>query len=680
MNNTGLLHFENPLWWLLPAAIVLFAAVYFLYSAKDLPWRKSTSYVLASVRFIALLIIAFLLLNPFINLISNTLEKPKVAVLVDNSTSMLQHHDSTELTEMIRLIQNEVEGEGYEVSLYDLEGKKNKFSFSAGKTDLAASIQRIREDFQGQNLGKIILLSDGINNRGFSPLYQTLVDPVTTIGFGDTIPPRDIGIVEARFNNIVYKGNQFPLEVLVSSRGFSGNQTLLKVLQGSSVVAEKEISLDRNQQVNFLLDAGNAGLNRYQIVLESVEGEEQSENNRYDFFVDVIEGKEKVLMVAPAPHPDIRAIRDALLETNNYETDLYIPGISELSQEKLYDVAIFHNALNRNFPSVDIDEDTPIWYIIDPEGRIGQTGNFSGVTIRQNRKQLDAVGPAFNSSFSQFSMEDGFVDVLSSYPSIHVPYGEYAINGPVDVFLYQKVGSITTSRPLLSFFDDGNNKSALLAGTGIWKWKLQEGAIEGNDKFFDQIVTKTIQLLSVKKDKRQFRIDPTRRVYQEGEKVRFTIETYNSIYERTGGNTIEVTIRNSEDQTYSYTFTSDRDNNLYTGATLPAGIYSYNASTKIGEKIHRESGEFLIKAIQLEKLNRVADHQLLREIARNSGGSFYYHSEIEPLYEEISSMELSGVIRTSQNFVPVINILWILVIVISLMSVEWFFRKYLGAY
>lgn len=680
MDRTQLLHFENSLWWIIPVLALAAGLVYYLYAAKKLPWNRPTGFILGALRFLALLTIAFLLLNPFLSLISNTLENPKITLLVDNSTSILQNHDSTEILEHVNEIIQTIESQGYEVSLYDLSGPTDSLFFSENVTNLSRSLRMIKDDFKGQSLSRIILFSDGINNRGFSPIYHTSLQPIVTVGYGDTIPPKDVSIVEARYNNIVYKGNQFPLEVLISTKGFDNEKTTINVLQNGNTLKSREINLSGDQQVDFLLDAQNEGLNRYRIEVGVLEGEEQVENNTYDFFLDVIEGKEKVLIVAPAPHPDIRAIRDALQTTNNYETELYIPGIKELNEGSVFDVVIYHNALNQNFPRVDIADNTPIWYIIDPDGRLGQTGNFSGVSIAQKRKQLDAVGPAVNPNFSKFKMEDGFADALKSYPSIQVPYGEYTVNGPVEVLLYQKVGSITTSRPLLSFFDDGNTKSALLTGKGIWRWKLQEAAVDGEAVFFNQLVTKTIQLLSIKADKRQFRISPTRRVYQEGERLRLTIETYNSIYERTGGNNVDIVIRAEDESTYSYSFTTDEDNNLFTAGVLPPGIYSYTARTRIGERSFTESGEFLINETQLEKLDRVANHQLLKEISKNTGGEFYHFSQSNDLEDYLANLNLSGTIRSNQSYMPLINLKWILAIIIGLMSVEWFFRKYLGAY
>ena len=59
-----------------------------------------------------------------------------------------------------------------------------------------------------------------------------------------------------------------------------------------------------------------------------------TENNYRHAYIDVVEGKEKILIVAQAPHPDIKAIRYALEKNENYELSLFIPGLHEIKEDK----------------------------------------------------------------------------------------------------------------------------------------------------------------------------------------------------------------------------------------------------------------------------------------------------------------------------------------------------------
>ena len=63
------------------------------------------------------------------------------------------------------------------------------------------------------------------------------------------------------------------------------------------------------------------------------------------------------------------------------------------------------------------------------------------------------------------------------------------------------------------FYDDGKDKTAITTGSGIWQWKLQEAGVNEKSPLFDEIVLKTIQLLSVKSDKKQFVVKPRQSIF-----------------------------------------------------------------------------------------------------------------------------------------------------------------------
>src|SRR5690606_33037488 len=45
-------------------------------------------------------------------------------------------------------------------------------------------------------------------------------------------------------------------------------------------------------------------------------------NNQRSVFIDVIDGREKILVLGNAPHPDIAALRNAISSNENYEVDV----------------------------------------------------------------------------------------------------------------------------------------------------------------------------------------------------------------------------------------------------------------------------------------------------------------------------------------------------------------------
>lgn len=113
---------------------------------------------------------------------------------------------------------------------------------------------------------------------------------------------------------------------------------------------------------------------------------------------------------------------------------------------------------------------------------------------------------------------------------------------------------------------------------------------------------------------------------------------------------------------------------------LEPGIYNYRASTSLAGKREVAEGSFSVEELQLEDINLTANHQLLRNIANNSGGDFFQISEIDRALEQLDDMDPKPITRSSQTLSPIIeNPLWLVFLIIAL-GTEWFVRKYSGSY
>ena len=177
------------------------------------------------------------------------------------------------------------------------------------------------------------------------------------------------------------------------------------------------------------------------------------------------------------------------------------------------------------------------------------------------------------------------------------------------------------------FYDDDKNKSAITNGSGIWRWKLQEAGANEKSPLFDEIVLKTIQLLSVKSDKKQFVFKPRQSILGENDRVFLDVEFYNEIYDRVYGNRIKLDLTDESGKTTNHELVDSKSNASFNLGRLRAGLYKYQAVTNYANKNFIEKGEFLVKKTQLEALNLQADHQMLRAIAKRSRGGYFTFSD-----------------------------------------------------
>lgn len=666
--------------WIVVALLVAIGLSILLYSKNIVPWHRSANVLMGFLRFLGISLIIILLLNPVFEFYVNSEEAPKVVLLVDNSESITIRKSDAETRRSIDQLRENI-AKRYDLTLFNLnDGITDSIAFNAKTTDLSEALRSISNIYEGQNVGAVIVCSDGIINKGQSPEYLSYEFPVYTVGLGDTIAPKDVAIKSVVSNKVAYQGNQFPINVTIGQKGYEGNELKVTVRENRVLLAQQTINASNSVlKVDFLLNAEEPGLRRLEIAVSNQEGESTFANNRQQFYIDVIEGKDNVLILAPAPHPDIKAIRSVLSQTSNYETTLFIPGIHPSPANKKFDAIIELGAFSgTNYGAF---ESTGHWYILGSKTRKNQLATLGNILqINQKGNKTDLVKGDYNPNFSKFKLDNDLVSRFDNYPPLSVPFGDYNLSATAETLIYQKIGSVTTERPLLAFFDNGSEKSAILTGSGIWQWKLQEQGSEENSKLFDAIVQKTVQFLSIKTNKDRFIARPRASNYQVGDRVYIDTEVYNDLYERAYGNKITLKITDESNQTTSYELVDSEVNSSFNLGSLPAGIYQFTAQTSLDQKSFTERGSFVIRDIQLEKINLTADHQLLRSLSSNTGGKFFAAEDVNQLIAELEDQDYNNVIHTTMQDFPLINTWWIIFMIIAIFTIEWFLRKFMGAY
>lgn len=677
--NKNFLQLDQSGWWVLVIILVSLVFAYLLYSKKKAPWNSTQNRLLSALRFLSVFMLLCLLLEPSIKQVKNEIENPIIVFAIDNSQSTVASTtDSTALKIGIEKIKSDLINSGLKHETYFLN-PADSIIFNQKTSNLSSMIRRTDEELQGKNIAATILFSDGLFNRGSSPAYLSYMAPVFTVGLGDTIPPRDVKISRVLYNKVTYKGNESPIQVEVNQKGYDGKLVNISLTEKGKVIDQKEVRLNSSvQEIEFLLKMEEEGLRHLQVTIPAIVDESIKENNRSDIFMEVIDGKEKILIVGAAPHPDIKAIRSTLESTDNYDTELYISGVQDEKPSEIFDVVIFHGAFTSGV-NFQLKENPGIWYILSNESSLASANKILPfLDIQRKGSQPDKVSGSFNKNFTKFKIDE--VSAFEEFPPIEVPFGDYSLSGPTEVLMYQKLGSITTKKPLMAFYDDGTKKSAVLMGQNIWRWKLQESAIEGSADQFKNFITKTVQFLSVKTDKKRFQFKPRNTTFFNSESAVFDSEVYNDIYERIYGNTINLEIISEDGSSRKYNFQDSKFNNSFTIPPLQGGIYSYKANMKVGDKTFFDDGEFLIENVNPELINLTANHNLLKLVSLKTDGQYIHFSKLNTLTDIIKNQNYKSVIRSSESFYPLQkSLLWFLAIFL-LFSSEWFLRKYWGGY
>lgn len=684
-----LLKTDVPSWFILLCLLAGALYAFLLYSKKS-PWSKNTNRALAGLRFVLVALLCFLLMGPLLNQVTFFEEKPVVVIAMDNSASVPATYETGEfetLKTQLSNISRQIDSEGYEVkikSLQDYVSSIEAINYDQNATNLESILKGVASDYEQQNLAGVILVSDGIHNYGVSPQFTQLNFPVVTIGLGDTIPAMDLSIKSLNYNKIVYEGNRFPLVVEVFNNGFVNESVKVQVLKKGKVIEEKSFSPKGDEQINsleFILNAETKGIETYQVQIVPLEGENSSLNNTQQAFLEVVDSKQKILIAARAPHPDIKALRNVIDKNEGTETQVYIEGISTETPEGPFDLIVLHHLPSLNALPTWLDSwiNTTNTFYITGTGSLSEINEKNPVLSYNNAGQTDNAGPYFNQNFELFKIDEVLTQRLAEYPPISVPYGQFQFKTQADILLYQRIGSVPTQRPLLSIYNGDELKSAVFSGSDFWKWSLQEYALNNDQKMFENLMGKLIQYLATKDDKRNFRVNTERNQYYDSEAIEFNTEVYNQLYEKIYDHNIDLTITNEQGNKQELNYVNSAGSN-YKVTGLTPGVYSFEASTTVSGKREIAQGTFSVQKLDLENINLTANHQLLKNIANNSGGKFISQDRINEVSNYFKDLAAKSITRSDEKLQSIINNPWLLLLFLILVSTEWFIRKYNGSY
>ena len=687
---------EHSLWFLPLCLIAGLLYAFILYYKADKPelpiWVKRVSFVM---RTLSIFLLCFLLLNPYIMSVRKEKIAPIVLVGIDNSSSILLSKDSVyykndfqqQLQKTIKHLQRNFRVETF--LLGDTLRHGLEMNFKDKESNLADLFDVAQKKYINQNVGAVVLISDGIFNVGKNPFYiaNDLSCPIYTLAMGDTTIRKDLLITKVNHNKTVFKNNFFPLEILIQANKLIHQNSKLTVSEKNEILFEKNISISSNtysEWVTLSLEAKDAGMHRYKISLTPVDDEITTENNSMDVFIQVIDERKKIALIYNAPHPDISAIVQSLKGNENYKIETF-PVDKFNASVNDYDVIILHQLPSRSNQAKQIMESIkkmqmPVFFIFGNQTNYSLVSSLNlGIQLQLSKEMYNDAYPVYNQNFSTFILSNIVHDVFQDFPPVQVPFANYRLATSADVFLSQKIGNIQTTYPLWFYNQIDNQKIVVCLADGIWRWRNYNYMLEENHDAFNELISKSIQYLTVKEDKSFFRVSGEH-VYNENEAIIFNAELYNQNYELINDPEVTMQIGN-KDKSYTYTFSRTFKSYHLDAGKLPVGDYQWKANVVIGDKKYEKNGYFSVKKVNIEAMNLIADHQLLKNIATINRGAMFYPNQLNELENKIkNNKEIITVARYNKRHNSLLNSILMLIVIVSSLGAEWFLRKWSGSY
>jgi hypothetical protein len=681
-------------WWALACLALGLLYAWLLYR-QPVSLNNAFRYGLFALRALVITIIAFLLLGPLIKSVTQQPQKPLVLILQDNSESIKLFDPifkkvsptGGDLEGALDSIKTAL-GDNYEVHEFNFDrtlhdALSNKFN--GKQTNISAALKALDDRYVNQNIGAVILATDGLYNQGSDPQYEAknFKSTIYTIALGDTTPKRDLLIGNVNYNKTAFLGNDFEVEVLAEAYQSKGETMRLSVTEDGKQVATQNIPVNSDafqKLVNLKLNADKKGIRKFNISITPISNELSTQNNNETIYVEVLDAKQKVLLVYNGPHPDINVIKTDIEVNKNYEVKTV--DVTDLSTIKPsdYSLIILHQLTPNNLGTLQnfiTKSKIPVWYML------GSQSDLQAFNIAQPEVKISSGGDQSQEVFAQpvpefsaFTLSDSSRQKIGAFPPLLAAFGSYTSSPANQVLFKQKIGNVATTYPLLSFADDGGRRMGILTGEGLWRWQLSEYKTYGNHHAMEELLGQSVQYLTANANRQKFRVYPSKNVFDEGENVILNCELYNDALELINTPDVKIDLKSSSGKNYSFLFTRSGQSYQLDAGTLPVDEYDYSASTKLGEKTFTANGRLTVKVLNLETRQSAANHQLLNNIAKQSGGQMLLPSQISKLADLIKKNDnVKTIVYEDKHYSDIIDIKWIFALILVLLSTEWFFRK-----
>lgn len=314
------------------AALVALLFVVFAYS-RVRTLRPIDRFVLGALRAAALLLVIGCLLRPGLVIASAVPQRNVLALLIDDSRSMRIRDvgDTTRLSATQRVFDDTSTltkklGERFAIRRFRFASHASPLTSVSGlaaagtQSDLAQSLDDVRQELAGMPLAGIVLVSDGADN-GQSTYDDALLAlrarrvPVYTVGVGSERFTRDLAVERVNAPTHALAGATMLVEADVRVRGIGNEKATIVVEADGRVVSSEQVSAPPKgdvAHVRLRVPPMAPGTYRLGVRARPLPNEIVVENNAWQSSLEVRAGPERVLYVEGEPRPEFAFLRRAV--------------------------------------------------------------------------------------------------------------------------------------------------------------------------------------------------------------------------------------------------------------------------------------------------------------------------------------------------------------------------------
>ena len=660
--------------------LLSFSVAFFQYFYK-VKNKVKINFLLFSLKSISLFLLILLLINPTIKKTEIQEKKPVLSILADNSKSISFFKESINLKSFLDEIKADKSiGEKYEINEFAFGtelGNLDSLSFTDYETNVSKAITSVNQLNRG-NIAPVILLTDGNQTIGNDYEFIASQQKIYPIVFGDTIEYKDLKISQLNVNKYSYIKNKFPVEVLLNYSGKENVTSQFSISKNGKAIFNEKVQFlptNKSKTITTNLTSTKEGLHYYTASIRKIKGEKNTKNNTKNFSVEVIDEQTKILVLASVLHPDLGALKKSIESNKQRSVDVFL--IDDFKKQYTdYQLIILFQPNNRfNKILSEIKQKKLNYFLITGANTDWNFINKQQLGITKNTiNQIENYSAFLNNSFLNFLQKDiGF----NQFSPLVDTYGEVVISKEHQTLLFQHINGLETKQPLLATFEENNQKSGVLLGEGLWRWRAASFLNSNSFQEFDEFIGNLIQYLASNKKRSRLEIN-AENLYPANSTIKISALYTDKNYLFDARALLEITITNEKTKKVTK-IPFSLFNNCYQAEieNLVSGNYSYKVIVK--DQSIQKYGKFKIADFQIEEQFTNANYKKLQKLANKSGGKLYFKNEIatlkKVLLEDTTFFTTQKLIVKQQSL---IDWEWILLIIALLLSIEWFVRKYFG--
>jgi len=715
INSTHLqLLFSHPGSYLLLGSICLIAFTLFIYRYTNPPVSKALKILLSVLRSTVLVLILFVLFQTVLSISFSEKIEPTLAIAIDTSSSMsLTDKDGSreeQLQNILSAPQISNLGNEFQLRYYQFSTTAVPLSvedmdsllFWGDETNIHQAVLDIVEQNQQNNLQGILLLTDGNYNAGGNPArssgFQNIPIHSIAIGSAEEIP--DVEVVQIQSNATAFINQPTQIKATVRATGISETSLPVHLYIDDQKTDSRTLTFKSSpseQNVDFSYTPDETGQKRISIRVPALENEFMTQNNQDIEYIDVFKSKIKILIIAGYPMFDISFFK------RHFDDEKYeISTLVQKSPSTFYEQNRADNELENfdfyillDYPT-QASSDTFIRKLADtidsaakplliaPGGQFA-LDKFSGLSsytpllrTKQSQHQVLPVPSATGASHPILEINTTGADNFSVWKQLSpLPafLREIELQPGSQTLVYAQSEQPGRSREPLISIREARQKSIAVFAQELWRWDLRMARNNEQNQFFNTLLRNMLKWLETDINNKLIQVKLQKTVFNFGEPVNMRIRVIDENMNALSDATVSVRITKDDyAETIKAQAIGDGNFQLELQPQTPGEYTVSIQAMESGREIGKESIRFSVGEYSKEQSDLQAAHELLQTIAQQTNALYLRPDSLKPL----STLNGTTLERKFVQEKELWNNRILLLLLISLLVLEWFIRKRTG--